>query len=147
MNHRNGGPRETYTCRSVTSSAYKSFHMTKGETRAKPGRTLQSALAGEAANVRLDFSPFIRLVLGRGSVPRRHEFTHCIHEDRTAHYPQPLGLIRPGLDRLLWLSGNAQAIALLPATTNLREQTDSLPGRRKSNQPAPPGAVRERTRC
>jgi hypothetical protein len=51
---------------------------------------------------------------------RCHEFTHCIHENGTARNSEPLGLIRPDFDSLLWLSRNAQALALLPATTTLR---------------------------
>src|SRR2546421_9996980 len=95
----------------------------------------------------LDFSPFIRLLCHRGLIRRCHEFTDCIHENGTARNSEPLGLIRPDFDRLLWLSRNAQALALLPATATLRRKADSLPGRRKPDQPAPPGAFRERTRC
>ena len=68
----------------------------------------------------VDFSPFVRLVLGRGPVRYRHEFTHCIHENGTARKFEPLGLIRPRFDRVLWLSRNAQALALLSAATTLR---------------------------
>src|SRR5260221_85780 len=91
----------------------------------------------------LDFSPFLRLVCVEGQIRRRHEFTHCIHENRTAHNSKPLGLTSPGFDRLLWLSRNAPAFALLPATTTLRQKTDSLPRRSKPDQPAPPSAFRE----
>src|SRR5437016_2012523 len=94
----------------------------------------------------LDISLFLRLLCHRGLIRRCHEFTHCTHENGTARNSEPLGLIRPDFDSLLWLSRNAQALALLPATTTLRQETDSLPGRLKPDQSAPPGALRKRAR-
>jgi hypothetical protein len=97
-------------------------------------------------NAPLDISLFIRLLCHRRLLRRCHEFTHCIHENGTARNYEPLGLIRPDFDSVLWLSRNAQALSLLPATTTLRQQTDSLPGRRKPDQPPSPSAIRKRTR-
>jgi hypothetical protein len=68
----------------------------------------------------LDISLVIRLLCHRGLIRRCHEFTHCIQENGTARNSEPLGLFRPDFDSLLWLSRNAQALALLPATTTLR---------------------------
>ncbi len=67
-----------------------------------------------------DLALFIRLLCHRGLIRRCHDFTHCIHENGTARNSEPLGPIRPGFDSLLWLSRNAQALALLLATTTLR---------------------------
>ena len=67
----------------------------------------------------LDISLFIRLLCHRGPIRRCHEFTHCIHENGTVCNSEPLGLIRPGFDRLLWLSRNAPALALLLAAIGL----------------------------
>src|SRR5260370_28482401 len=77
----------------------------------------------------------------------RYELTHFSIERGTDSGSESLGLAQPRLDCLLWLPRNASALALLPATATLRREADSLPGRRKPDQPAPPGAFRERTLC
>src|SRR6266566_2227703 len=96
----------------------------------------------------VDNSLFIRLCsytqLGK---TRRHALTHFSRARGTPSSSESLGLVQPRPDCLLWLSRDAAPVALLPAATTLREKTDSLPGRRKPDQPAPPSAFRERTRC
>jgi hypothetical protein len=77
-------------------------------------------LAYEGKTRPLDISLFLRLICHRRLIRRCHELTHCIHENGTARKSEPLGLIRPDFDRVLWLSRNAQALALLLATTTLR---------------------------
>src|SRR5712691_4749196 len=61
----------------------------------------------------------------------RYELTHFSTEHGTASGSESLGPVQPRFDRLLWLSRNASALALLPATTTLRQKTGSLPGRCK----------------
>src|SRR2546421_3176850 len=75
---------------------------------------------------------------------RRHELTHSNGKRGTADNSQSLGLAQPSVERLLRVSRNGPALALLPATATLCEKPDSLPGRRKPDQPAPPSAFRER---
>src|SRR6266478_3328044 len=77
----------------------------------------------------------------------RYELTHFSTEHGTASGSESMGLVQPSLDCLLWVPRNAPALALLPATTTLRKETDSVPGRRKPDQPAAPSAFRERTPC
>jgi hypothetical protein len=84
------------------------------------GQTGPFQLLTRLAKHALDISLFVRLLCHRGLIRRCHEFTHGIHENGTARNSEPLGPIRPDFDSLLWLSRNAQALALLPATTTLR---------------------------